>query len=79
VIPDDEIAAVQRMLASGVPVSSHRTPAEGARVRVTGGPLTGLVGLFQRTRTSKGLLLASITLVQRSVAVEVDASLVETL
>ena len=76
VIPASEIDTVQRMLASGAPVSSHQF-AEGDRVRVTGGPLSGLVGVFKKSRKSKGLLMATITLVQRSVAVEVDASLVE--
>jgi transcription antitermination factor NusG len=79
VIPAAEIDVVQQMVASGSPVSAHRQLAKGDRVRVVAGPLTGVVGVFQRSRPSKGLLLASITLLQQSVAVEVDAAAVEPL
>jgi transcriptional antiterminator RfaH len=75
-IPSDEIDAVRRMVESGSPVNRHRFTS-GDRVRITGGPLIGLTGVFVRSRQTRGLFLVSIALLRRSIAVEVDAALVE--
>jgi len=77
VIPDDEIDAVRRAVSSGVPVYPHVALVEGDRVRITGGPLMGLQGIFLRGRPQKGLLVISVSLLRRGVAVEVDCTLVE--
>jgi len=77
-IPADEVDAVQRLVASGVPLFPHAYFQQGDRVRVVEGPLVGLEGLFVREQPNKGRLVLSINLLQASVAVEVDTASVET-
>ena len=72
-VPDEEMLAVARMIAPGIQAFRHDTPTDGDRVRITGGPLTGLEGWFIRARPTRGLFVVSVTLLSRSVAVEVDA------
>ena len=48
---------------------------EGQRVRITAGPMADVEGILVRTRANKGLLVLSVDLVSRSVAVEVDCTL----
>ena len=75
-IPNEEIEAVRRVLASDALVSEHPFLQSGDRVRVTDGPLSGLEGLFVRDQ-HKGRLVVSVGLLGRSVAVEMDAASVE--
>jgi transcription antitermination factor NusG len=77
VIPDREIEAIQKVHRAQVPVLPHSYLKEGQRVRITGGLLVGAEGILLRTKPNKGLLIVSIDLLQRSVAVEVDCTLVE--
>jgi transcription antitermination factor NusG len=49
---------------------------EGQRVRITHGPLAGVEGIFVQSKAHRGLVVLSIELLQRSVAVEVDYTLV---
>ena len=76
VIPDREIEAVQKVLAAGRPALPHPYLREGQRVRITRGALAGLEGILVEVRPNKGLLVLSVGLLQRSVAVEVDCTLV---
>ena len=46
----------------------------GQRVRITHGPLANVEGVLVRTRPDKGLLVVSVELLRRSVAVEVDCT-----
>jgi len=77
VVPEGEIAAIQRVIQAEVPVLSHPYLREGQRVRITRGPLAGVEGILVRTKPTKGLLVLSIDLLRRSIAVEVDVTLVE--
>ena len=43
-------------------------------MRIEEGPLAGVEGVLLRVRPEKGLLVLSIDMLQRSVAVEVDCS-----
>jgi hypothetical protein len=45
-------------------------------VRITHGSLTGVEGILVQTKLNKGLLVLSIELLRRSIAVEVDATAV---
>jgi transcription antitermination factor NusG len=45
-------------------------------VRICRGPLADVEGILLRTKPTKGLLVVSIELLQRSVAVEVDCTCV---
>jgi transcription antitermination factor NusG len=76
VAPEKEIEAIQRLLDARLPARPHPYLREGQQVRIRQGPLAGVEGLLVRTKPNKGLLVLSIDLLQRSVAVEVDCTLV---
>src|SRR5947208_13972998 len=71
-IDEREIAAIQRAVASGFGLSPHPFLQVGQRVRINGGSLCGLEGLIADVRKRDHLIL-SVTLLQRSVAVEIDS------
>jgi transcription termination/antitermination protein NusG len=77
VIPDGEIEVIQRVLGARLPVLPHPYLREGQRVRITRGPLADVEGILVRSRPNKGLLIVSIDMLRRSVAVEVDCTVVE--
>lgn len=72
-VPDADIAAIERLLQSGLPIFPHPHLSEGDRVRVVAGALTGVEGLFVHGKEQKDRLVLSVNLLGRSVAVEVDA------
>lgn len=74
VIPDAEIDAIRKVVEARVPAFVHPYLREGRRVRIAEGPLAGVEGLLLRVRPDKGLLVLSVEMLQRSVAVEVDCS-----
>ena len=73
-VPDDEIDAIRRVVASDVPVIPHPYLSAGQQVRIIAGPLAGLDGLLISTKPHRGLFVVSVALLQRSVAVEVDCT-----
>ena len=73
-VDDAEIAAVQQLATSDVHVLPHPYLREGHRVRIVDGPLTDLEGVLLQVKPGKGLLVVSLELLQRSVAVEVDCT-----
>jgi transcriptional antiterminator NusG len=76
VVPDNEIDAIQRVHNARLPALPHPYLREGQRVRITDGLLAGAEGILLQTKPNKGLLVLSVNLLQRSVAVEVDCALV---
>ncbi len=72
-IDECEIAAIQRAVASGIGLSPHPFLQVGQRVRLNGGSLDGLEGLIADVRKRDHLIL-SVTLLHRSVAVEIDSA-----
>lgn len=72
-IDDAEISAIQITIQSGVARQPWPFPQVGQRVRVEYGPLQGLEGVLLSFKGSHRLVL-SVTLLQRSVAVEIDES-----
>src|SRR5436309_7354762 len=76
VVPDEDIAAIQRLLHSGLPARPHPYLREGQRVRITRGPMADVEGILVRSNSRKGLLVISVALLRRSVAVEVDCTMV---
>jgi transcription antitermination factor NusG len=72
IIPDAEIDAIHTVLRASLPVLPHPYLREGQRVRITQGPLHGVEGIFVQSKPTKGLLILSIDLLQRSVTVEID-------
>jgi len=76
VVPQEEIQGVRRMLESSLIVEPHPFLRCGDRVRVKSGALEGIEGILLRKKNSFRLVL-SIEMLQKAVAVEIDASLVE--
>jgi len=74
VVPDPEIEAIQKVVQAQLPALPYPYLREGQRVRITQGPLAGVEGILVHTKPNKGLLVLSIELFQRSVAVEVDCT-----
>jgi transcriptional antiterminator NusG len=72
VVADSEIEAVRQVLNTGLPILPYSYLGEGHRVRITRGPLAGVEGVLVHHKPNKGLLVVSVDLLQRSVAVEVD-------
>jgi hypothetical protein len=68
--------ALKAGLASGVRAEPHRFLTAGRRVRVTAGPLTGMEGFIARKKNGARFVI-SLELIQRSVAVDVDAVALE--
>jgi transcription antitermination factor NusG len=70
-IEDDEIAAVRAILRSGLAAQPWPSLSIGSKVYIERGPLAGLEGII--TNTDKIYrLIVSVSLLQRSVAVEID-------
>jgi transcription antitermination factor NusG len=73
-IPCAEVEAIERIVKTPLPVMNHPYLKEGQRVRITHGALSGVEGIFVRSRPHRGLLVLSVELLRRSVAVEVDCA-----
>ena len=76
-VPGAEVDAIHRLVSSDLPIAPYPYLREGQRVRIIDGGLTGLEGVLVRSRPHHGLLVLSVDLLRRSVAVEVDATAVE--
>lgn len=75
-IPRSEIEAVRKVVGSSITAEPHPFLKCGDRVRLRAGPLEGLEGLLLRKK-NLWKLLVSVEMLQSSVAVEIDASMVE--
>ena len=75
-IGGEEIEGIRRAVQGRMPIQPHLFLAEGDRVRVTRGALTGVHGILLRHKDAYRLVL-SIELLGRSAAVEIDAEMVE--
>jgi len=73
-IQDSEIDAIRALVLSDLPVSPYPYLRTGQRVRITDGPLANVEGILVDRHEAKGLLVLSVHLFRRSVAVEVDCS-----
>lgn len=71
-VDDDEIEAIRRITASGVPVSPCECLRAGQAVTIAKGPLAGLRGVFVRAGGHHQLVV-SVRLLRRAVAVRMDA------
>jgi len=76
-IDEREIESIRAFVNADVEVRPHPYLREGQRVRIVEGALAGAEGYFVRSRPNRGLLVISIDLLQRSVAVEIEWSAVE--
>ena len=70
-IDDNEILALQAAIRSGLPAEPWPFLEVGRRVRLEDGPLAGLEGLLIEKR-KQNRLVVSVSLLRRSVAVEIE-------
>ena len=75
-IDEQEIQAIQRMMESSLARQPWPYLEVGERVRIQSGALRGLVGVLVALKGNYRLVL-SVTLLKRSVAVEIDAAAVQ--
>jgi len=73
-INDAEIDALLTVIDAGLTLTPHTYLKEGQRVRITAGPLKGVDGYLVENRIERGLLVLSVDLLQRSVAVQIDCT-----
>jgi transcription antitermination factor NusG len=71
-----EIEALRRGTTGSVVVQPHPYLKEGRKVRIVSGPMTGTEGIFLR-RKHQTRLVISISLIQRSVSMEIGEADVE--
>lgn len=76
VVPDEEIEVIQKVVDAHLPAMPYPFLREGQRVRIIRGPLAGVKGILVQIKPNKGVLVLSVDLLQRSVGVEVDCTLV---
>ena len=74
-VEEEEIEAIRTLVVSGLPNYPHPFLTVGNRVRIEAGALRGLEGILLEVK-GKRKLVVSITLLQRSVAVEIDSEAV---
>ena len=75
-VEEHEIEQIQSILASGMQTQPWPFLTVGQKVRISSGSLVGLEGLLVNIKNSFRLVV-SVTLLQRSVAVEIDRESVE--
>ena len=74
-VDDTEILSLQTIMKSNRPIQPWPFLRAGQQVRIVAGPLSGTVGTLLSLK-DESRLVASITLLQRSVAVEIDSDAV---
>jgi transcription antitermination factor NusG len=77
-VTESEIAALQQVVVSKLRHEPWPYLKAGSKVMIEAGPLTGLEGIFIEAKGGHRLVL-SVTLLQRSVAVEIDSAFVRPL
>lgn len=75
-VEDSEIAAIRRVVEAGVASEPWPYSNCGQTVRITEGALAGVEGTLMKLKNQHRLIL-SIQMLQRSVAVEIESSCVE--
>jgi transcription antitermination factor NusG len=73
-VPTKEIDVLQNLLSTDRAVVPYPFLRVGQRVKVVRGPMIGVEGLLVQTQPDKGRLVISVSLLQQSVAVNVDCA-----
>ena len=71
-VSDSEIEAVHTLIASRLMLTPWPYLHCGQRVRIEHGPLAGLDGIVDKAEDGKPRVVVSVTLLQRSVAAEIE-------
>jgi transcription antitermination factor NusG len=72
-LPDTEMEILRTGLGQSLRAEPHPFLTVGRRVRITAGPFAGLEGVLKRKQSSLRVVV-TLELIQRSVAVDVDAA-----
>jgi transcription antitermination factor NusG len=72
-LPDAEMEILRAGVSQSAAATPHPFLSAGRRVRIISGPFAGLEGVLQRRKSSLRVVV-SLNLIQRSVAVDVDAA-----
>jgi transcription antitermination factor NusG len=72
-LPDEEMEILRSRLCERLRAEPHPFLTVGRRVRITNGPFAGFEGVLKRNKSSLRVVV-SLNLIQRSVAVDVDAA-----
>ena len=72
-LPDKEVEILRAGLSQRLRADPHPFLTLGRRVRITGGPFAGLEGLLKRKKNNLRVVV-SLSLIERSVAVDVDVA-----
>jgi transcription antitermination factor NusG len=72
-LPDTEMKIMRSGFSEGLRAQPHPFLTVGRPVRITGGPFAGLEGVLKRRKSSLRVVV-SLDLIQRSVAVDVEAA-----
>jgi len=75
-LSDEEIASIQAMAGSGLPLAPCPPVRAGEWVRISAGPLTGVEGIFVNEK-SAARVVVNVELLNRAVSVEVDRNSIE--
>jgi transcription antitermination factor NusG len=75
-IPDVQIEFIRKLISENVPWASHPFLKSGQRIRIRGGALDQVEGIFLK-RNNEGTLIVSIDAIQRSLAVSIQGYDVE--
>jgi transcription antitermination factor NusG len=76
VVPDQDIELISRIQNSDMLRMPYPYLKAGQTVRIVSGPLANVEGIFLKSAPEKGLLILSIELLCRSLAVQVDCTAV---
>jgi transcription antitermination factor NusG len=77
-IPDEQIESIRSVLAQASPCRAHPFLKTGQRVRIRGGALDGVEGVFLSENGDQSLVI-SVDVIQRSMAVRIDGYDIEPL
>jgi transcriptional antiterminator NusG len=70
-VPEDEIEAIQKILAEGVAFTDYPFLEIGQKVRIRGGSLDGVQGVLVAVNNDRSLIV-SVKCIQRALAIRVD-------
>ncbi len=71
-IPDSQIDAIRRLIASDVEIQPYIYPREGEQAKITDGPFKDIEGVVVQADYRKHLFVVSIDMLQRSVAIKLE-------
>jgi transcription antitermination factor NusG len=72
-LPDEEMEILRAGFCESLRLEPHPFLTVGRRVRITGGPFSGLEGVLKRKKSNLRVVV-SLELIQRSMAVDVEAA-----